>query len=319
MNRERQTETGLTQNAAFIRGAYRKAVVTGMLSILSTNINVFVDGILLGNRIGEDALAAINLSMPVYLVLCVVGSFFAAGTEIPAARAIGVGDATRRDAFFRTGFNASVVVSLVVTFLALTFRGPLSAFLCADEAIRPYVTQYVTITMIGALPVIVIYIPFWYLRLDGKNREIAVMMVGMATINIVLDVLFVHYMDMELFGAGLASTIATSVACAYGLIRLFAKDSAYSWRAELVHSWADRRTIGSAGFPSAFNNFCSTVRLLIVNAMLLAHGGGSLVAVFSVVNSIWGFGECVTLGVPSAGGAMLGVFSGERDNSSCRF
>ena len=113
-----------------------------MLSILSTNINVFVDGILLGNRIGEDALAAINLSMPVYWVLCVVGSFFAAGTEIPAARAIGVGDATRRDAFFRTGFNASVVVSLVVTFLALTFRGPLSAFLCADEAIRPYVTQY---------------------------------------------------------------------------------------------------------------------------------------------------------------------------------
>ena len=87
---DRQRDTGLTQNAAFIRGTYRKAAFTGMLSILSVNINVFVDGILTGQRIGANALAAINLSMPVYWALCVVGVFFAAGTEIPAARAIGI-------------------------------------------------------------------------------------------------------------------------------------------------------------------------------------------------------------------------------------
>ena len=92
MTRENQRETELAQNAAFIRGTYRKAVITGMLSILSVNINVFVDGILVGSRLGSDALAAINLSLPVYLALCVVGSFLAAGTEIPAARAIGIGD-----------------------------------------------------------------------------------------------------------------------------------------------------------------------------------------------------------------------------------
>ena len=79
--REKQKDTELAQNASLIRGAYRKAVVTGMISILSVNINVFVDGILVGSRIGAEALAAINLSLPVYLALCVVGSFLAAGTE----------------------------------------------------------------------------------------------------------------------------------------------------------------------------------------------------------------------------------------------
>jgi hypothetical protein len=52
--------------------------------------------------------------------------------------------------------------------------------------------------------------------------------------------------------------------------------------------------------------------------MLMASGGAGLVAIFTAVNGIWGFGECVTLGVPAAGSAMLGVFSGERDNGSCR-
>lgn len=104
-------ENGLAQNAEFIRITYRKAVFTGMLSILSVNINVFVDGILVGRRLGADALAAINLSLPLYLALCVLGSFFAAGAEIPTARAIGIGDEKRRDLFFATGLNVSVAVS----------------------------------------------------------------------------------------------------------------------------------------------------------------------------------------------------------------
>lgn len=311
-------ETGLEQNAGFIRDAYRSAVITGMISILSVNINVFVDGILVARRIGSDALAAINLSLPVVLALCVVGSFLAAGTEIPAARAIGIGDVKKRDAFFRTGLNASVLVSLIITAITLAMRGPLVSFLCADASIRGYVTQYVVITLIGALPRIVIYIPFWYLRLDGKNADICVMMAGMAGINIAMDVLFVCFLDMGLFGAGLASTIATAAVCLYGLMRLFAKESPYSWRAEMTRSRKEWKTIAAAGFPSALNNLCSTVRLLIINGMLMTCGGGALVAVFTALNGIWGFGECITLGVPAAGGSMLGVFSGERDNGSCR-
>ena len=315
---ENQRDNGLAQNAVFIRETYHKAVVTGMLSILSVNINVFVDGILVDRRVGPEALAAINLSLPVYLALCVIGSFLAAGTVIPAARAIGIGDAAKRDIYFHTGLNVSVLASLAVTLLALVFRRQLVSFLCADEVTRGYVMQYVVITVIGALPKILIYIPFWYLRLDGKNADVTVMMASMTVVNIVLDVLFVYFLDMSVFGAGLASVIATALACFYGVLRLFSKDSPYTWRAEIVRSRKDWLTIASAGFPSAFNNLCSTVRLLIVNSLLMACGGAGLVAVFTAVNGIWGFGECVTLGVPAAGSAMLGVFSGERDNGSCR-
>ena len=315
---ENQREIGLEQNAAFIRNTYRKAVFTGMLSILSVTINVFVDGILVGRRIGPEALAAINLSQPVYLAMCVIGSFIAAGTEIPAARAVGFGDAKKRNVYFQTGLITSVLAASAFTLLALLFRQPLVTFLCSDELTRGYVMQYVVITVIGALPKIVIYIPFWYLRLDGKNADVTVMMFSMTIINIVLDVLFVYFLDMGVFGAGLASVIATTVACLYGLVRLFSGEGAYVWHAEMVQSGEDWLTIAAAGFPSAFNNLCSTVWLLIVNTMLMAYGGAGLVAVFTAVNGIWGFGQCITLGVPAAGGSMLGVFSGERDNGSCR-
>lgn len=42
---------------------------------------------------------------------------------------------------------------------------------------------------------------------------------------------------MGVFGAGLASVIATALACGYGLSRLFVKGSPYRWRLE----WTRRK------------------------------------------------------------------------------
>ena len=60
-------EKVLSQNNNFLKQSFGKAVFPCMLTVLSANINVFVDGMLVGNRIGSDALAAINLSLPVWL------------------------------------------------------------------------------------------------------------------------------------------------------------------------------------------------------------------------------------------------------------
>ena len=73
-SRDNRIGTALAQNAMFIRSAYRKAVITGMVAIMSAIFNVFVDGILVGRRIGPDALAAINLSLPGYLTPRVLGA-----------------------------------------------------------------------------------------------------------------------------------------------------------------------------------------------------------------------------------------------------
>ena len=55
----------LGQNEQFLKKAYGKALMPCILSILSGNINILADGILVGQRLGTDALAAINFSLPV--------------------------------------------------------------------------------------------------------------------------------------------------------------------------------------------------------------------------------------------------------------
>ena len=309
--------TELKQNSDFIRSAYRKSVFPGMLAILSVNINVFVDGILVGNRIGEKALASITLSLPPYLLLCVIGSFFASGSSICSAQEIGRDNPDKSNRFFCTGMTGALVASVAITILGLLLLDPITALLCADAEIRPFVSDYLMITLIGAFPKIMIYMPFWYLRLDGNNKAIAIMMAQMTVTNIILDVFFVYGLNMGVKGAALASVIATTIAFVYGFVKLFGKGSSFRYRPGLfIRGSIDKKSLIEAGIPSAFNNLCSTIRLIIINHMLTIIGGGTLVAVFSAVNGIAGFAECITLGIPAAGAAMLGVFCGERDNGS---
>ena len=169
----------------------------------------------------------------------------------------------------------------------------------------------------SALPKIMIYVPFWYLRLDGKNAAVTVMMSVMSVGNIVLDFLFVYVWDMGVFGAGLASVLATAAASVIGFIRLFANDCSFVFSLAIHKNVEQWKSSAVAGTPSALNNLFSTMRLLMINSILMRAGGSTAVAVFTAVNGIAGFGECITLGIPQAASAMLGVYSGERDNGSC--
>ena len=57
-----------------LRSVYVKAIFPNMIAILGGTINVFVDGVLIGQRMGEIGIAAVNQSLAVYLILCTVGN-----------------------------------------------------------------------------------------------------------------------------------------------------------------------------------------------------------------------------------------------------
>ena len=74
-------KTELVQDDLFLKKIYGKALVPCVLSILSGNINLLADGMIVGQYIGPGALAAVSLCVPVYLVLCILGSFFVSGCK----------------------------------------------------------------------------------------------------------------------------------------------------------------------------------------------------------------------------------------------
>ena len=306
----------LQQDEAFLRKAFHASLLPCILSILSQNINILADGILVGQRIGTDGLSAISLCVPVYLVLCVIGSFLVSGTAIQASKAIGRQQPEKSQEMYQTAVWSCIAASLVVTATGFFLSRPLTALLCSDPAIRPLVWEYTSITLIGALPKILIYVPFWFLRMDGRAKMVARMMLVMGVGNIVLDLLFLYPLDLGIGGAAWASVISTAIACAMGFFCLCSRDSGFRLGRRCITSLQDWKNIAADGSPSALNNIFQTLRLLAVNTLLMEAGGSQLVAAFTAVNCISAFSLSIVDGVPQAASAMLGIYSGERDNGS---
>ncbi len=315
---EQASAVSLEQNEQFLKKAYGKALIPCMLSILSGNINILADGILVGQRLGMDALAAINFSLPVYLALCIAGSFIVSGTAICAAEAIGDNQGAKAQKLYQASICWCLLVSVLITAAGLLCLGPLAVLLCPEQSVSPLVMEYVGVTLAGTLPKILIYIPFWYLRLDGRNRQVTWMMLVMGVGNVLLDLLFLYTFDMGVFGAALASVVATAVSCLLGFVWLCDKKSSFPFGLCVACKDISFVRIAKAGSPSAMNNLFQTLRVMAVNTLLLWSGGSGLVASFTAVNCISAFAESVTLGVPQAASAMLGIYSGEHDNKSAR-
>lgn len=312
------SENALCQNDQFIRSAFHKAVFPCILSILSSNLNILADGILVGQCIGTDGLAAISFCVPISLVLCIIGSFIVSGTAIQASKAIGKLQPELSQALYSTAVILCTALSLLVTAVGLVLIRPLTALLSMGAApeIQAMTAAYTGITLIGALPKILIYIPFWYLRMDGRASTVTGMMVVMGLGNIALDLIFLYPLGWGVAGAAWASVISTTAACILGFVSLSRPCSNFHFRFTRIRSRALWRNITADGSPSALNNLFQTLRLLVVNALLMQAGGSTLVAAFTAVNCISAFSLCIVDGIPQAASAMLGIYSAEHDHDS---
>lgn len=305
---------GMDHNDRFLRGVFRCFLFPTILSTLGGTVNTLVDSAIVGNLMGADALAAINLCGPIFLLCCTVGSLVGTGGGLLSAALIGQQKEEDACRVYTLASLLELTFALVLTALGLLFLEPVIGLLGVDDALRPLVADYARIAFWGAPVKCLLYIPFNYLRLDGKPGAISVTMLSMTVCNGVLDVALIR-MGFGMAGASLASVLGTVLGTAIGFAVL--RGGAFQF-VGLGGSVSLLRELLALGTPPALNNLLDMLRLVLVNRILMAAGGGALVAVFTVVCSMSDLTLCIVAGVPQTGSPLIGVYRGERNNPAQR-
>lgn len=301
----------------FLHNVYVKAIFPNMIALLGGTINVFVDGILVGRKMGELGMAAVNQSLAVYLIICTIGSLFAAGASAESAHAIGKSDVEKGKAYFSISVELALLSGLLFCGISSLFVPQLARMLGAPTT-YDLVESYIRIILFGGIFKILLYIPYFYLRLEGKMRQSATAMLTMTILNIVLDYIFLFPMDMGVAGSALASVLATMVACVMSFWFLLRGENAMFHFKPIAIRWEPVKQILSGGSPIASDNLFSAVRIVVLNSIMNLVGGSSMVALFAITNNLNEFSLCVQNGVPQTGSALLGVCHGESDDKAVK-
>lgn len=304
-------------NDAFLKATFNRYLIPTMLCILGGTVNVFFDGILIGNILGEEALVIVNLCFPIHLVFCTLGSLIASGASVLSAQETGRNDLDKS----RRIFGTSILLALIFSFIFSATGIILIDFivkLLSSGAPLDGLRSYALIIIFGGIPKVLLYIPFFYLRFDGKSKQASFVMLAMTALNIVLDLIFMLHFQMGIAGAAYADVLATFIACIMGYYIILKKGTAFAYPIAISQSTAAFNIL-KTGSPSALNNITTAARILIINIILLSMAENDIYPViFAVITAISEFSLFIINGIPQTAMPIISVYSVEKSNAGIR-
>lgn len=193
---------------------FKKLFYPTLLGMLSMSAVTAIDGIFVGHGVGSDGIAAVNICIPIHMVLTGVGLMAGTGSSVIASVCL----ARRKTAQARaTVTQALVFVSLVALFaitVILAFPETVARLLGSSEHLLPMVTGYLLWFAPGLFFQMWIAVGMFALRLDGAPKLGMWCSMVSALVNVVLDWLFIFPFGWGVAGAAAATTVSIVIGAA---------------------------------------------------------------------------------------------------------
>lgn len=121
-------------------------------TMLFTSIYGIVDGLCVSNFVGKTAFAAVNLIMPLPMLLGTIGFMLGTGGSAIVGITLGEGDQKKADRYFTLFLLAALVSVSVLAVLGIVFLRPIAVLLGAKGELLDYAVRYGRILMVSCPP-----------------------------------------------------------------------------------------------------------------------------------------------------------------------
>lgn len=255
-----------------------------IIAMVLYGMNVFIDGIFVGQFIGETALAGITVVYPITQILNGVGTLIGVGAGSYLSVLIGKKDFEKQERLLGS-VNFLVIIScIIVTVLGMATLPFVLNFLGASGDEMMYGKDYITTVLYGGV--------FWIaglaynmiVRAEGRMKKAALMMGIGLIVNIVLNYIFVAVLDFGVVGIALGTNIGMLV---YTLqFMIYAAKGKASFKSNYLSFKSvseDKKQILGLGFPSLLMTIMYVIQMFVVMYSLKSYGNPSNVSFYGAV------------------------------------
>lgn len=256
-------------------------------AMLVNGLYQVVDGIFIGRFVGADGLAGINVAWPVIGSILGLGMLVGVGTGALVSIRQGEKDTQGAKQILATGLTLLLALTPLVASVLFFFADDFLRWQGAEGRVFDLGLQYLQILIVGSVFTLgSIAMPFLLRNDDSPNLATILMVVG-AVINIVLDYLFIAWLNWELTGAALATAIAQLVVTGLGLAYFFSR------RANLRLRWSELRLkldvipqIFAIGTSSFFMYAYGSMMVALHNALFAQYGNQLMIGAYAILGYI---------------------------------
>lgn len=203
-----------------IPSLFVKMFIPTLMGFLFTAMFNLADGIFVGQGVGSDALAAVNIAAPIFLLATATALMFGTGVSVVAAIHLARGSKKAACINMTQAFGVSLLITTLLMLLAIIFPRQVCMLFGGSERLMPLVTDYLVWVSPCLVMVMIEIVGMFVIRLDGAPKFAMWANIIGSVLNIFLDWLFVFPLNMGIKGAAIASSISAAVGAALVIIYL---------------------------------------------------------------------------------------------------
>ena len=255
------------------------------IGILVMSLNILVDTIFVGHWIGSQAIAAINVVLPVSFFIAALGMAIGIGGSSIISRALGASEKSKALKTFGNQVTMTIILTLTLVFFGLYYIDNIIPVFGGKGTIFEPAKIYYQIVLYGVPFLALSMMGNAIIRAEGKPKYAMYAMMIPSITNLVLDILLINVMDMGMIGAAWATTGSYMLCFIFIFWFFISKNS--EMKISLVHFKLQRSIvseISNLGSVTLSRQAIVSITYLLMNNILFDFGGETSVTSYAIVS-----------------------------------
>lgn len=260
-----------------------------------------VDTVIVGQYLGEEALAAVGSTGCIMFLVLGFANGIAQGFGVMVSHAFGAKDFKRLKHYVALSLMLTAIVSAVLSVITVIGSRQLLLWLNTPENIVGLADSYIRVIFGGILCTMAYNVASGILRGIGDSKTPLYFLIFSSALNIVLDIFLIVVVKMGTAGAAYATVISQGVAAVLCFIVMFRKYDILRTSREDYY-WDNQGILRmlSIGIPMALNYSITAIGTMILQSAINVFGS-STVAAFTAASKV---SNIATQTFPTLGTAM---------------
>lgn len=258
-------------------------VFPSIVMMIFTSIYGVVDGLFVSNYVGKTSFAAVNLIMPLLMILSALGFMMGTGGSAIVSKTMGEGKKEKANEYFSMMVCVTICGGLVLSTLGFIFIRPIAAALGARGEMLEQCVLYGRISMLS-LTAFMLQNVFqsFFVAAEKPHMGLGVTVVAGCT-NMFLDFLFVGVLRWGVAGAAGATAVSEIIAGIFSLIYFCRKNSSLLRLKWAKPEWRIILKACTNGSSELMTSVSTSVVNMLYNFQLMRFAGENGIAAYGVI------------------------------------
>ncbi|MBO4880358.1 MAG: ATP-binding protein [Firmicutes bacterium] len=288
------------------------------LSMLTSSLGTLVDGLVIGNVMDTQCVAAFGLVNPLNFIFAIIGSILGSGMANGCAGALGRNDREQACRLFSITRIAGIGFSIAVMVIIVACIDPITVLLGAEKGTEMFANarEYLLFYVLGLPAITATKLLSSIMPLDSDRKRIVAATAVMTVVNIAGDLFCVSVLHAGLAEIALVTTISYYAGTLVLMHHFIKKDIIFrfSYRDP---NWKGLFGIMRKGLPKGVSRVTSSVRGIFINRTAAAIAA-TAVAGFSLQANLNYMTNAVVMGLAQSFMLVTSLYYGEENQAALK-